>query len=124
MARGRAYDDATKAAVMAALLAGQSVVKVADEYKIPRGTVSDWRKRVASTVRIDPTQKDDTPPLDVLLLSYVNENLATLREQAKFFRDSKWLEKQEASALAVLHGVLADKSIRLLEVFGGEPDIS
>ncbi len=123
MTRARAtYDDATKAAVMAALLAGQSIPKVADEYNIPRGTVSDWRKHAQAGGRIDPTQKDG-PTIDVMLRDYVNENLTTLREQAKFFRDTAWLSKQEASSLAVLHGVLADKSIRLLEVFGGDPDV-
>lgn len=122
MARGRAYDNATKAAVMAALLAGQSIPQVADQYRIPRGTVSDWRKRAVSEVRSQPTQKEDMPAIDELLRDYVNENLTTLREQAKFFRDLHWLAKQDASALAVLHGVLADKTIRLLQVFGGDPD--
>ena len=123
MARARAtYDDATKAAVMAALLAGQSIPQVAKEYNIPKGTLSDWRKLARTTARNDPTQKDG-PTIDVMLRDYVNENLTTLREQAKFFRDTNWLSKQEASSLAVLHGVLADKSIRLLEVFGGDPDV-
>jgi len=35
------YSPETKAAVMAALLEGQSVCKVAKEYSIPKGTVSD-----------------------------------------------------------------------------------
>lgn len=123
MARARAtYDDTTKAAVMAALLAGQSIPQVAKEYNIPKGTLSDWRKLARTTARNDPTQKDGTT-IDVMLRDYVNENLTTLREQAKFFRDTSWLSKQEASSLAVLHGVLADKSIRLLEVFGGDPNV-
>lgn len=123
MARARAtYDDATKATVMAALLAGQSIPQVAKEYNIPKGTLSDWRKLARTTVRNDPTQKGETT-IDAMLRAYVNENLTTLREQAIFFRDTDWLSKQEASSLAVLHGVLADKSIRLLEVFGGDPDV-
>lgn len=123
MTRARAtYDDATKAAVMAALLAGQSIPKVADEYKIPRGTVSRWRANAAALIEAERTQKGTTT-IDALLQAYVNENLTTLREQARFFRDPKWLGNQDAAALAVLHGVLADKSIRLLEVFGGAPDV-
>ena len=90
---------------------------------VPRGTVSDWRKHAQDRGRIDPTQKEDAPSIDALLRDYVNENLKTLREQAKVFRDPEWLKKQDASSAAVLHGVLADKSIRLLEVFGGEPDL-
>jgi transposase-like protein len=37
------YDESTKAAVMGALLAGQSISSVAREYQIPKGTVSEWK---------------------------------------------------------------------------------
>ncbi len=33
----------------------------------------------------------------------------------EFFRDEDWLYKQDASELTVLHGVVSDKTIRLLE---------
>lgn len=121
----REYDDATKSAVMAALLAGQSVSSAASEYKVPKGTVSGW-KRVAQKLdeggRTWATQKSASESIDALLLSYVKENLVTLREQAIFFRDPEWLKRQEASQVAVLHGVIADKSIRLLEAFGGDSE--
>jgi transposase-like protein len=120
MAR-REYTEETKAAVMAALLAGQSVSSAAQEYKIPKGTVSDWRR--AATAKImpegvveEPTQKGTS--LDQLLLSYVETNLETLRAQSEFFRGQQWLSRQQASELAVLHGVIADKTIRILEAYG------
>jgi transposase-like protein len=56
MARN-SYTDETKAAVMAALLEGQSVPSVAKEYDIPKGTVSNWKKAVAEVVHEDRTQK-------------------------------------------------------------------
>lgn len=118
----RSYDDQTKAAVMAALLEGQSVSKVADAYSVPKRTVSNWRKAVIRQTGTNCTQKGDGGRLEDLLLAYVQENLVTLREQAKHFRNLIWLEKQDASSVAVLHGVIADKAIRLLEVFGGSPD--
>lgn len=114
------YSDETKAQVMAALLTGQSISSVAREYNLPKGTVSNWRNRDMPEVPTDETQKGTS--LDVLLSDYVRENLKTLREQAKIFRDPVWLKKQEASSLAVLHGVLADKTIRLLEAFGGQAE--
>ena len=46
IARRTTYDDTIKAAVMAALLAGQSINSVAKEYQIPKGTVSGWRRQV------------------------------------------------------------------------------
>lgn len=121
MAR-REYSDETKAQVMAALLAGQSVSSAAQQYKIPKGTVSSWRKvalgkAAATVVDSDVTQKSTT--LDDLLQGYVEANLVTLREQSVFFRDKEWLRKQPASELAVLHGVLADKTVRILEAYGG-----
>ena len=42
----RKYSDEIKAAVMASLLAGQSISNVASEYKIPEGTVKGWSARL------------------------------------------------------------------------------
>ncbi len=117
----QAHDNEIKAQVMAALLAGQSVSSAAREYKIPKGTVSGWRKEALvkmerSQVGEDPTQKSVT--IDDLLLDYVHVNLVTLRAQSEFFRDKEWLKQQPASELAVLHGVVADKTIRILEAWG------
>lgn len=114
MAR-RSYTDEQKAAVMAALLAGQSVSEVAREYKIPEGTIKDWSSRTDRSVPVATGKKAE---IGELLVEYVRENLTTLREQAVVFRDPEWLRKQGASELAVLHGVLMDKSIRLLEAMG------
>jgi transposase-like protein len=116
MATGAVYSEELKAQVMAALLSGQSINSVAREYNLPKGTVSSWLNR-----RARPAAEKGSY-IDTLLVSYVEENLVTLREQAIFFRDVDWLKQQEASQLAVLHGVIADKTIRLLEAHGGEPE--
>lgn len=39
------YSPEVKAAVIAALLSGQSVSSVAEEYNIPKGTVKGWKSR-------------------------------------------------------------------------------
>lgn len=103
------YDKETKASVMAALIAGQSVSSVAREYNIPKGTVSNWKRRDGAKLG---TQKNE---MGDLILSYLKTNLAALKAQAEVFSDPEWLMKQEASQLAVLHGVMTDKAIRLLE---------
>lgn len=122
MAR-REYSDETKAQVMAALLAGQAITYVAKEYQLPRSTVGKWRKQLAARVHADVEQKTASgATLDELLQSYVETNLVTLREQSVFFRDRQWLSRQSASELAVLHGVLADKTVRILEAYGGSGD--
>ena len=114
----RKYSDETKAAVMAALLAGQSVREVAREYQIPVGTVKNWS---ASKVQPDAvTGATVKKEIGDLILDYLHKLLVTLAIQAEVFRDEEWLRKQPASEAAVLHGVLADKGIRLLEALAGE----
>ena len=106
------YTDETKAAVLAALLAGQSINSVAREYKIPPGTISNWKNRQGVPRNGIQKKADD---IGELLISYLQTNLKTLQKQADFFGDESWLKKQTASDAAVLHGVMTDKSVRLLE---------
>ena len=113
MAQGKALSEETKAAVMASLLAGQSVCEVAKAYQISKSTVSGLRGSVASDIEQLQTQKRDR--IGELLGDYVECNLITLKAQSEHFRDKAWLNKQPASELAVLHGVVADKTIRILE---------
>jgi transposase-like protein len=111
------YDPSVKAAAIAALLAGQSVSEVAREYSLPKGTVSSWRQRQAGGVASNATQKRDE--IGGLLVDYLHANLSTLKAQQTVFADPEWLKKQDAQELAVLHGVMTDKAIRLLEALGG-----
>lgn len=121
MADKRQYDPETKAAAMAALLTGQSISAVADEYKIPRGTVASWR-RVAKTAPMYEADQPQKREVGDLLLDYLRANLQALRAQAEVFSDRHWLAQQDASELAVLHGVMTDKAIRLMEAFGRASD--
>jgi len=98
---------------MAALLAGQGVLSVAAEYELPPTTVSRWRKEA----RKEAGRGD----VGELLLDYLTEALNTLREQAVVFGDPEWLKAQSASEAGVLHGILCDKSIRLLEAMSTSP---
>jgi len=114
----REYNPDTKAAVLAALLQGQSVNSVAKTYKVPRSTIQGWRDAAGMNDSALPRSKKDE--IGEKILAYLDENLTTLRAQAEFFRDKEWLKKQDASSLAVLHGVITDKAIRLLEALAGE----
>lgn len=109
MPRGKAHSDEVRAQVMGALLAGQSMSAVAEAFNLPIQTVSRWaHSEGLGTVE---NKKD----IGDLIRVYLNENLETLRAQAEFARDPEWLRGQPASEFAVLHGVLADKAIRILE---------
>jgi transposase-like protein len=106
----------TKAAAMAALLQGQSVASVADEYKIPVGTVKSWKSRAKGVAPVATPKRAEE--IGELLTDYLRANLRALQAQATVFANTEWLEKQSASDAAVLHGVMTDKAVRLLEAFG------
>jgi len=123
MSERRKYSPEKKAAVMEALLTGQSITHVAKLYKVPEGTVAAWKARDCKNIASVASEKREE--IGTLLIEYLRANLETLRQQVESFRNPRWLEQQDASSAAVLHGVLADKSVRLLEALGtgdGSPD--
>jgi hypothetical protein len=105
---------------MAALLTGQGVTEVAAKYKVPEGTVKSWRARMKPGAETDVAKvaTEKREEIGALLIQYLHANLTTLHAQAVVFSDRVWLEKQNAADAAVLHGVLTDKTVRLLEAFG------
>lgn len=112
------YSNETKAAVMAALLTGQSISEIAAEYKIPAGTVKSWKSRQGGdSVAVVATEKK--AEIGDLLFDYLRTMLRTLKVQAEHFGDKTWLAKQSAADLAILHGVSIDKAVRLLEALDG-----
>jgi transposase-like protein len=110
--RGSAHSDYTRAAVLAALLTGQSISEVAAEYEIPEGTVKRWSAERNEVQLVDPEKKAQIGDLIAVLLE---RNLRTLTAQATLFADETWLRKQDASGVAVLYGVLMDKTVRILD---------
>jgi len=109
----RQYSDSEKAAAMAALMAGQSLDAVAREYKIPKTTLHNWRRPRSS--QTFGTEKESE--IGELLIDYLRANLRALKAQAEVFTDPEWLTQQGASEAAILHGVMTDKAIRLIEAF-------
>lgn len=99
---------------MSALMAGQGVMEVAAQFKLPESTVRHIKARIPQEKLAEVGAKKQTD-FGELLSDYLHETLVTLRAQAEFFRNETWLSKQPASDVAVLHGVQADKALRLLE---------
>lgn len=118
--------DEVRAAAMNALLQGQSVTSVATEYNVNKGTVSKWRKQAmergqVATVGQRATKKE---AIGQLLYDYLGASLKALKVQQEVFSDPAWLRTQDASQLAVLHGVTVDKVVRMLEALGGAEEES
>jgi transposase-like protein len=109
----RQYSDTEKAAAMAALMAGQSLDAVSREYQIPKTTLHNWRRPRRS--QTFGTEKESE--IGDLLIAYLRANLAALKAQAEVFTDKTWLSEQGASEAAILHGVMTDKAVRLIEAF-------
>lgn len=113
MVRGQAHDDAKRAAVIGALLAGQSIHEVARAYNVSRRTVLDWKRTAGIITRVPPQKADE---LGELISGVLRANLRAVQILAeRIGTDPDWWRKQQASDLAVLSGVLTDKSIRILE---------
>jgi transposase-like protein len=109
----RSYSEETKAAVMAALLEGQSVSSVARRYEIPKGTVSKWKHSAGGVA----TQKGDGEPgaMGELLLDLLRSNIESLIAISRETKDPDWIKSQSASELATFFGVKHDKVIRMVE---------
>lgn len=117
MKKKKPHSPEVRAAVIAALMAGQSVSQVAKEYKLPKGTVSNWKHRKTEGVRTSETQKG-TSAIGELLIDLVRENLKGLIEVSKLLQDSVWLRTQDAAEIGTLAGITHDKTTRMLEALG------
>ena len=99
---------------MASLLAGQGVSEIASEYKLPESTIREWRSTLTEEQLAELRAKKGEQ-IENLLFGYLTQVLTTLKAQAEVASEREYILKQPADSLAVLHGVMADKGIRLLE---------
>jgi transposase-like protein len=109
--KGKKHSDEVQAQVMAALLAGQGVSEIAREYNLDKSVVS----RIKSSSNLQQLQPKKGEEIETLLFDYLRTTLDTLKNQAEIVGEREYVSKQPAGELAVLHGVMADKAVRLLE---------
>ncbi|HAM41113.1 MAG TPA: hypothetical protein DCP69_07180 [Candidatus Omnitrophica bacterium] len=113
MCRGKPHKPEVKAAVMAALLAGQGASEVAKTYHLPQGTVEMWKTQLHGASNL---KKVD---LSELIESTLRAFLDTVRVQVAVAQDPAWVRQQTASELGVFIGILSDKAFRILEAANG-----
>lgn len=116
----REYDEQTKAAVMAALLTGQSVYAAAKDFRIPVGTVKRWSADAKE--KLQPVRNQKEERIGDLIIDNVEAALETTREILNVIKDPKWLRRQEASQIGVLYGIIQDKTYRILEALPDSGD--
>lgn len=113
------YSPEVKAAVMAALMDGQSLRQIERDHGVPKSTVERWGKEVELLIGGVPTVPDTKKEqITGLLVDLLIAKLEGQIAMAKHTGDKEWLKKQDASAFAMLLGVSDDKLIRLLEKLG------
>jgi hypothetical protein len=110
--RGVPHGADKKARTIHALLTGASIADVVEAEHLSPATVSAWRAEGAARLGYVPEKAAE---LDGLLLAYLRTGLATLVLQAEQFADAAWYKRGSPADAAVLHGVLADKLLRILE---------
>lgn len=112
--RGKKHSEQVQAQVMASLLAGQGVNEVARDYNLSKSVVSRFKNSMTGEEleRLEPKKGEQ---IEELLYEYLTATLTTLKNQSEIVGEREYVIKQPAGELAVLHGVMADKSIRLLE---------
>lgn len=112
--RGKKHSDEVRAQVMAALLVGQGITEVATQYNLDVSVVSRWRSAMPEDqLQVVATKKGEN--IENLLFEYLTATLITLKKQVEIAGEREYITKQPAGEFAILHGVMADKSIRLLE---------
>lgn len=107
---GQHYTEEFRVAVTAdvALL---GVAATCAKYRISRSLLSYWRKTYAPQTQT--VLRSDR--ISALLANYLESNLQALTAQAYVTADPEYLNRQPAESIAVLHKVMGDQAIRLLE---------
>lgn len=116
------YSKETKAAVIAALLGGQSISKVAKDYDIPSGTINSWNTRHNKEENLtNATNASQKKEISDLIIELLETHLRAAIGIANAI-DPSYIKKQSASEVAVLLGVINDKAFRMLEALGRAED--
>jgi transposase-like protein len=114
MPKGKPHNAKKKAAVIASLLTGYSVSEVALRHGLDKSVVSRWKARIpAGELQRVATKKGEQ--VTDAVFNCVLGNIEALTAQAKAASDPEWIRNQSAKNLAMLHGVMFDKTFRILE---------
>jgi transposase-like protein len=105
------YSPEVKAAALAAVLGGEAVASVSRRTGIGRATLIRWRNETGVDRTAIAQQKKEA--IGEQLYGLLEDSIAYLRYEVNATRDEKWIKRQDADKLAIYHGVVFDKSVRL-----------
>jgi len=111
--RGKRIPDHTREVVIAALLTGQGITEVAQQYKLPKSSVSRIKKEIDVEL-LEQVGTKKNFDFNGAIIDFLKENLETLTAIARETRRPEYIKDQPASEVATLYGVIADKSFRII----------
>lgn len=112
--RGRKHSDETRALVVADLLAGLGVTKVATKYSLDPSVVSRIKASL-NAGELQAVAQIKRVSLAELIETHLRTSLGAAVKLAEQCSNESWRLKQNASDLAIFYGVLTDKSIKIVE---------
>lgn len=118
MARGKPHPPETRAAVVSALMSGQKLSKVCEQYGVSKSRALEWRQQEIGN--IEPLHARTREAVGALILDTIIDSLQALRVQAGTLGDPDWIKNQSAAELAALRQVEWDRLLRLLAGFRSE----
>ena len=121
MPRGKRISDEIRANIIASLLQGQGVNEVADEYEIPKQTVSNIKKAIKVDLGQVGTKKNKD--ISELVYEYLDEGFKTAIAGLQEVRKPEYIQKQDIASYATHFGILSDKLFRILSAINpGDPE--
>lgn len=113
-------DETVKAAALADLVL-MPPAAVAAKYGIKPATVRVWKARELpqALAGVSSVVAEKKERIGALFLEYLEASATALIAQAYVAAEPAYIERQPANELAILHGVIADKSVRLVEALQG-----
>ena len=112
-----------KAQAVGDLVLGMSAREVGRKYGVDEKSVRNWRDRYLPEPQKSAMSAQNNVDVGALIAAYISDGITTLAAQARHFRNPDWLAAQNAKDLAINHGVLADKLIRVLAALRAEPTV-
>lgn len=118
--RGVVHPPEFRAQVLADIASGESLKSVSSRYHLSRTTLQLWSRDAQGANRsaiqnVHETREVGQPSrMPALLNAYIEQGIATLTKQLEVTSREEYIMKQSAGSLAILHGVTADKLLRVL----------
>jgi len=115
LTKNSSYSIEVRSLVLAGLMTGKTATEISELYNIPQPTVTRWKQQIPELMR--ELEFDQREMIRLNLFNIIIQSQYALLKQIEVFSNTEWLAQRSAKSLTILHGVMQDKIIRLLEAF-------